>query len=543
LYYDENANIRLKYVDPVRLITPYTDRPDFSNIKYAATIEKYSIAEIRRKGKGKLKEADLFELAEKNAGSHGNRSWDYNQEYGSYYDTNMGNSQYDDYLISCVEFEYLSISKSRHEKKKNNHSSFFVNKKSSDYQIPEGKEEGRELLEDEWEHTYEGIWAIGSEIMVDYGMTKNIRRPRTDSGYSKNTSLSYIGYAPNIYDMENKSHVERMMPHADQVQLTHLKEQQLLARVAPPGVAVDVAALREINIGSGRESSSPLELLELYRQTGVFFYEGIDDDGQPMNRKPVDEIPNSSGNVLAQLQQNYAFRRNATMPLTDGFLNVYRRSAEIATTMIQDTIELYGETTALRSVLGEMGIKNIKLGKDHAMCQYGIAVETVMDEEEKAQLERDISLCLANGSLEIEDAILIRSIKNYKIASQFLIVRKKLKREADMREAQANSQMNAQVAEQAAMAKMQADSQVAQTEGAIKAQLLAQEIQGKIELEKVKHENKMAELAIGGEFKSRHIQEASDEDFKKTTLSESISQPKVFAGAGLSKTKNKTVSS
>jgi hypothetical protein len=103
--------------------------------------------------------------------------------------------------------------------------------------------------------------------------------------------------------------------------------------------------------------------------------------------------------------------------------------------------------------------------------------------------------------------------------------------------------MNAQVAEQAAMAKMQADSQVAQTEGAIKAQLLAQEIQGKIELEKVKHENKMAELAIGGEFKSRHIQEASDEDFKRTTLSESISQPKVFAGAGLSKTKNKTVSS
>jgi hypothetical protein len=53
--------------------------------------------------------------------------------------------------------------------------------------------------------------------------------------------------------MENKSLVEKMIPFADQMQLCHLKMQQLVAKAAPKGMAVDISGLA--NALKGRCSS------------------------------------------------------------------------------------------------------------------------------------------------------------------------------------------------------------------------------------------------------------------------------------------------
>ena len=70
------------------------------------------------------------------------------------------------------------------------------------------------------------------------------------------------------------------------------------------------------------------------------------------------------------------------------------------------------------------------------LYDFGIFVELTPDEEEKQLLENNIQVALGQQSIELEDAIDIREVKNIKLANQLLKVRRKHKMERD-REQQA----------------------------------------------------------------------------------------------------------
>ena len=76
--------------------------------------------------------------------------------------------------------------------------------------------------------------------------------------------------------------------------------------------------------------------------------------------------------------------------------------------------------------------------KELHLHDFGIFIELSPDEEEKQMLEQNIQVCLSAGQIDVDDAIDIRSIKNVKIASQILKVRKKRKEELKNKRQQEN---------------------------------------------------------------------------------------------------------
>jgi hypothetical protein len=572
LYYDDNDNIRLRYVDPVNLIVPYTDKDDFGNIRYAGEIQKLEIHQIRRMSQGSLSEEDLYNIAKNSAGKHGNRTWNYGSSFQRYY-RNFGNAglagvaEYDDFTIPVLDFEFHTINILKFEERENKFGRSYIEEKPYNYVAPKRPKDKRSLTEKELDVVYQGYWVIGTEHMYGYKQKEFMTRDNKAGAYSPDTNLSFIIHSPNIYDMENKSIVERMMPHADAIQLVALKTQLLVAKLTPPGVAVDVSALKDVFLGQGQDGAGPLEILEVYLQTGTFFYNGETDDGVPMNRQPISEIKNSMGTVLQELQSLYAFHiqqirdvtginelrsassvdkdapvrtqelslkasRNSTRPIQNSFINIFERSAYTTSLMIQDMAEENRGIEGFTNAIGTESIKVLKEGSKIATTEFGMKIEAKPDDEDMAQLEQDISISIQNGELRIEDGIMIRTIENTKLANQFLILRRKQYAKERQEEAEANAQANAAQQQASTQAAAQAEAMKIQAQHAAKMEELALAADLKLKHEREEHEMKMKQITLENEWKSRHIEQATDEEFKKTALNSTIPQEKVFSKAG-----------
>ena len=99
-----------------------------------------------------------------------------------------------------------------------------------------------------------------------------------------------------------------------------------------------------------------------------------------------------------------------------------------------------------------------------------------------------------------------------------------------MEEDKARIQAQMQEAQQAAVLKSQEEMQKIQAQAQADMMVENNKKEKEAALEKERHQYKMEELRLSGEYKSTHIQLASDEDFKNTALSSTIKQPKVYSG-------------
>ena len=130
---------------------------------------------------------------------------------------------------------------------------------------------------------------------------------------------------------------------------------------------------------------------------------------------------------------------------------------------------------------------------DLHLYDFGIFLELMPDEEEKAVLENNIQMALQQKSIDLEDAIDVREIRNVKLANQVLKIRRKKKQERDQMVQQQNIQAQAeanaqaqQVAAQAEVQKNQAitqnNAQLEQIKASLKSQQMELEVEHKIKL-------------------------------------------------------------
>ena len=73
--------------------------------------------------------------------------------------------------------------------------------------------------------------------MLKWELAENMTRPYSDSVH---VNMNYQICAPNIYKGRIESLTERMITFADMIQLTSLKLQQVMSKLVPDGVFVDV---------------------------------------------------------------------------------------------------------------------------------------------------------------------------------------------------------------------------------------------------------------------------------------------------------------
>ena len=352
--------------------------------------------------------------------------------------------------------------------------------------------------------------------------------------------MSYAITAPRMYKGRIDSIVSKTTGFADMIQLTHLKLQQVLSRVVPDGVFLDMDGLAEVDLGNGT-NYNPAEALNMYFQTGSIVGRSLTQDGE-MNRAkvPIQELNSSSGqakiqsliqtyqyylqmirdvtglneardgsamdkNSLVGLQKMAANASNvATRHILQSSLFLTIRTCENVSLKMADMLNHPLTSNSLEQSITTYNVATLKEVSKLNLHDFGIFLELEPDEEEKQQLEQNIQVALQSGGIDLDDAIDIRQVKNLKLANQMLKRKKAVKAKEDqaaqMANIQAQAQANAETAEKAALyevqkqqaltqekvnieqAKSQFEMQRMQTEAQIKKQLMEQEFQYNLQL-------------------------------------------------------------
>tara|TARA_R100000234_G_scaffold969_2_gene824 strand:+ start:277 stop:2664 length:2388 start_codon:yes stop_codon:yes gene_type:complete len=507
--FDFSEGAKVEYVDPANLVWSHTESPYFDDLYYV----------------GEIKEIPVNELVKQ----FPNLSQEEVKEITDYSHDPISRSPHDDKnKVSVLYFNYKTHSHDIYKLKKTKQGGEKVIKKDQKFNPPQQKQQDGdfEKLERVTEVLFEGVYVIGSEKLLEWRMMPNMMR--TKSNFQK-VKMNYQIVAPRMYEGRIESLVGRITGFADMIQLTHLKLQQVMSRMVPDGVYLDADGLAEIDLGNGT-NYNPQEALNMFFQTGSVIGRSFTSEGDMNPGKiPIQQINNGvSGGKIQALIQTYNYylqmirdvtglneARDAASPDPNALVGVQKMAAANSNTAtrhilqsmlyltsegaeklslrIADILEYSPTKEAFIRAIGSHNVATLKEMSELHLYDFGIFIELLPDEEEKAVLENNIQVALGQQMIDLDDAIDVREVKNLKLANQLLKLKRKQKQTRDQRLAQENMQVQAQqnaqqqqAAAQAEVQKNQAqaqiEQQVEQTKSDLKIQYLLEEAKVKKEL-------------------------------------------------------------
>jgi hypothetical protein len=505
--FDFSSGAQAEYVDPTNLVYSHTESPYFEDIYYIGEIKELPINELVKEFPD-LSEQEIKDITDK---------YSYPLDYIANRDKNK---------VQVLYFNYKTHMNNVYKLKKLASGAEKVIEKDDTFNPPPDMEENFSKLERVVETLYEGVYIIGSDKILRWKMCDNMMR--TDSDFSK-VKMNYQLVAPRMYEGRIESIVSRITSFADMIQLTHLKLQQVMARMVPDGVYLDVDGLAEVDLGNGT-NYNPQEALNMFFQTGSVIGRSFtaDGDGNP-GKVPIQQISNgvNSGklqslittynyylqmirdvtglneardastpdrNALVGVQKMAAANSNtATRHILQSMMFITAEVAECLSLRVADIIEYSPTRDAFIRALGAHNVATLEEMKNLHLYDFGIFIELMPDDEEKQMLENNIQVSLQQGSIDLDDAIDLRTIRNVKLANQMLKLKRKQKQKRDQQVQQQNMQAQAQANSQAQQAAAQAevqkkqalaqsDAQLEQTRNQLKIQYLKEEASVKKEL-------------------------------------------------------------
>jgi len=521
--FNTHDGIKVEYVDPANLIWSPTEDQDFEDCYYFGEVKNVNITELKKIDPS-LSQEDIKEISKMSS------KWDAYQGIRGGYKTD----NFDHNTATLLYFCYKTDKNIVYKKKKTSQGGDKVLKKDDQFNPPKTEKARFEKLSKRIDVWYEGVLVLGTNYILKWDLMKNMVRPK--SSMSKSVA-PYIVSAPKMYRGQVDSLVKRMIPFADQIQLIHLKLQQVTAKMIPDGVYMDIDGLSSINLGNGA-MYTPQEALNLYFQTGSVIGRSFTEEGEFNHGKmPIQELTSSGANAkisslinmynynlgmirsatglneardgstpdsnsLVGVQKIAALNSNtATRHILKSGINITRRVAEGVTYRMSDVLEFSEFKEDFAKSIGRYSMEILKEIKELHLHDFGVYIELHPDEEERAVLEQHINTSLSQGKIDIDDAIDIRNVRNVKIASQLLKVRKKSKEKEDQKRQQDNIQQQAKANQDSAMAAEQAKQQ---REMAKK--------QADMELMKMESDLKMLEMDKEFSLKLRLIQEQKSLD-------------------------------
>jgi len=572
--FNTSEGVVIDYVDPANLVYSYTDSPYFDDIYYVGEVKTIPVNELAKEFPH-LTESDLEDIMNNKSYNRSNYNSIHNYE------------KEDNNTIQVLYFNYKTYMNEVYKIKETGTGADKIIPKDDSFNPPSDMEGGYSRMLRSIECLYEGALILGTDKLLKYEMAKNMMRPKSD--FTK-VKMNYSIVAPRMYNGKIDSLVKRITGFADMIQLTHLKLQQVLSRMVPDGVYLDADGLAEVDLGNGT-NYNPQEALNMFFQTGSVIGRSFTSEGDLNPGKvPIQEITSGSGgNKMQALIGNYNYylqmirdvtglneARDGSMPDKNALVGVQKlaaansntatrhilqaglyltaETAECLSLRISDIIEYSPTRDAFIQAIGAHNVATLEEMSELHLYDFGIFIDLQPDEEEKAVLENNIQMALQQKSIELEDAIDLREIRNIKLANSLLKIRRKKKerkdRELQMQNIQAQTQSNAQAAQAAAQVdvqkeqalaqgkaqfeqmKAQIDSQKMQQEAQLKKELMALEFQYNMQLKSVEVE--------GMKEREKEKEDRKDERTKiqATQQSEMIEQrnsgkpPKNFESAG-----------
>ena len=514
--------VRIEYVDPANMVYSYTEDPHFRDCFYWGELKTVHTTELVKIDTS-LTNDQLAEI------SKYSQSWDQYYNSAQIYD----NSIFSRDTATLLYFNYKTTKRIVYKKKKLENGTERMIEKEDTFNPPqdmmdEGNFEKVEKVIDVW---YDGIMVAGTNIMLKWELSKNMVRPKSASQHAL---PNYIAAAPRMYKGNIESLVKRMIPFADLIQIIHLKLQQVIAKVVPDGVFIDADGINEVDLGTGA-AYNPEDALRLYFQTGSVIGRSYTGDGEFNNaRVPIQELNSNSGqakiasligsynqymgmirdvtglneardgstpnpDALVGVQKLAALNSNtATRHILESSLYITRSLSEALSYRVADILEYSDFKEEFINQIGKYNVSILDEIKDLYIYDFGIFIEVSPDEEEKAQLEQNIQISLSRDSINLEDAIDIREMRNLKLANQLLKLKRKKREEKKSADAQAQQQMQGQIQMQSQQMAAQAAMQAIQAETQSKLQI--KQAESAFDIEKMNSEAKLKMQLMQMEF-------------------------------------------
>ena len=550
--FNKSEGVVIDYVNPANMVWSYTNDPNFQDIYYVGEIKSITLAELKKEFPN-LTNEDL-KMIQKFPGREGYQRGPYNND-----------------LVQVMYFEYKTyidqVFKLKHTEQgleKALEKPDFFNPPPSD---------NFDRVSRSIEVLFSGAKVLGVQQMLRWEMATNMTRPKSDL---TKVNMNYNLVAPHMYQGRIDSLVNRITGFADMIQLTSLKLQQVIARMVPDGVFVDVDGLAEVDLGNGT-NYNPQEALNMYFQTGSIVGRSLTQDGDPNRGKvPIQELQTSSANGKIQsLINTYQYylqmirdvtglneARDGSMPDKDSLVGLQKMAANASNTAtkhilnammyltvrtcenislrVSDMLDFQLTSDSLKASIGKFNVATLQEIDNLHLYDFGVFLDLEPEEEEKAQLEQNIQMALQQNQIFLEDAIDIREIKNLTLANQVLkykrVKKQKADQEAQMANIQAQTQSNTEAAEKSNMAEVQKaqalnetkvqfekaksdfEIQRMQTEAQIQEQQMAQQFE---------YDMKLKEAELGNQkAKEKEIEDRKDNRTKlqATQQSQLISQ-------------------
>jgi len=506
--FNRSEGVTVDYVDPSSLVYSYTEDPNFEDLYYVGEVKPISLAELKKQFPY-LTPSELEEIQKYPGNQNYTRNW---------------SGRYDDDTVQVLYFEYKTYTNQVFKIKQTASGlEKALEKQDTFIDAPEGdnfKKAFRSI-----EVLYSGAKILGHEKMLEWKMAENMTRPFADT---VKVNMNYNIVAPRLYKGRIESIVSRITGFADMIQLTHLKLQQVMSRIVPDGVYMDIDGLAEVDLGNGT-NYNPAEALNMYFQTGSIVGRSMTQDGG-MNpgKVPIQELSTSNGmGKIQSLIQTYEYylkmirdvtglneARDGTLPDKQSLVGLQKlaaansnvatrhvlqaslfltlRTCENISLRVADALMFPMTKQSLMSSISRYNVGTLEELSSLNMHDFGIFLELEPDEEQKQILEQNIQIALQAGQIDLEDAIDIREVANLKLANQMLKKRRKDKAARDQQAQQANmqaqAQSNAQLAEQTAMAE------------ANKQQILTEQ---KMQLEKAKSDFEVQKMEREAQIKQQ----------------------------------------
>ena len=555
--WNEAEGITVDYVDPAALVYSYTDDPNFEDLYYVGEVKSVSLPDIKKQFPH-LTDEELIRIQEYPGNPEYLRNW---------------SGRYDNLTVQVLYFEYKTYHDQVFKVKRNAFGLEKALEKPDTFNPP--STENFDVVTRSIEVLYTGAKILGHPLMLKWEMARNMTRPNSDL---VKVNMNYNICAPKMYKGRINSLVKRITGFADTIQLTHLKIQQVLSRMVPDGVFLDMDGLAEVDLGNGT-NYNPAEALNMYFQTGSIVGRSLTQDGDPNRGKvPIQELQTGSGggkigsliqtyqyylqmirdvtglneardgslpdkNALVGLQKLAAAQSNvATRHILQAQLYLTLKTCENISLRIADSLQYPFTRQALQNSISEYNVGTLDELATVTTHDFGVFLQLEPEEEEKAKLEENIQIALKTNSIYLEDAIDIRQIKNLTLANQLLKYRRKAKQKQDKEAQQANiqaqAQANQQTAEKAALAEMQKQQALAETQVQIeqaKSQFNIQRIERESQMRKqemdLKFQYDMQLAKLDVQYKKDREQMIEDRKDKRTRISgtqqsEMISQRK-----------------
>ncbi len=572
--FNTSEGVVIDYVDPANLVYSYTESPYFDDIYYVGEAKTIPVNELAKQFPH-LSESDLEDIMKNKSNNRSN------------YNSRHSEDKEDNNTVQVLYFNYKTYMNEVYKVKETATGADKIIPKDDSFNPPQDKEGGYTRMLRSIECLYDGAMILGTDKLLRWEMSRNMMRPKSD--FTK-VKMNYAIVAPRMYNGKIDSLVKRITGFADMIQLTHLKLQQVMARMVPDGVYLDADGLAEVDLGNGT-NYNPQEALNMFFQTGSVIGRSFTSEGD-MNpgKVPIQEITSGSGgNKMQALIGNYNYylqmirdvtglneARDGSMPDKNALVGVQKlaaansntatrhilqaglyltaETAECLSLRISDIIEYSPTKDAFIQAIGVHNVATLEEMSNLHLYDFGIFIDLMPDEEEKAILENNIQMAIQQKSIDLEDAIDLRDIKNIKMANQLLKIRRKKKGEKDQAIQQQNIQMQAQANTQAAQAAAQVElqkeqalaqgqAQLEQMKAQIEAQKMQQEVLHKKELMALEFQYNMQLKGVevdGMKSREKEKEDRKDERTKiqATQQSEMIDQrnsgkpPKNFESAG-----------